>query len=412
MIRGEKIKYFREKNKLTQKELTSGICSVPYLSKVENNSIVPSREILILLCKRLNIEYDELLQSSSADGIKKMIFDWYEDIKARNRPASTEHYIAIEKKIKGISDIELLTMFHLAATRHFLLIRDFKQAEEQLAFAEKYMAYMPKEIEAYYFYFSGLNEYLKGRFQKALELYLKASEYVNEPEYHYQLALIYSRLGKITLSIFHSERAMEEFNKNILFFKVVDCYILLGINYNRINKHATALSYFKKALKGIESLPDIGHLKVHIYHNMGIVYHKQKKPWEAIDYFLKSLNVRKELQGGELTIYLLASNLFQLNEVEDATRWIEKGLVLLKGELNETYCLLKILQFQVQKRRNEEDYKIFLEETALPIFKQKDEFMYIRMCYEQLGDYYYRKKQYKRSSEYYCEANSVESSFI
>ncbi|MGG1572347.1 tetratricopeptide repeat protein [Fictibacillus sp. NRS-1165] len=412
MIRGEKIKYFREKNKLTQKELTSGICSVPYLSKVENNSIVPSREILILLCKRLNIEYDELLQSSSTDGIKKMIFDWYEDIKARNRPASYEHYIAIEKKIKGISDIELLTMFHLAATRHFLLIRDFKQAEEQLAFAEKYMAYMPKEIEAYYFYFSGLNEYLKGRFQKALELYLKASEYVNEPEYHYQLALIYSRLGKITLSIFHSERAMEEFNKNILFFKVVDCYILLGINYNRINEHATALSYFKKALKGIESLPDIGHLKVHIYHNMGIVYHKQKKPWEAIDYFLKSLNVRNELKGGELTIYLLASNLFQLNEVEDATRWIEKGLVLLKGELNETHCLLKILQFQVQKRRNEEDYKIFLEETALPIFKQKDEFMYIRMCYEQLGDYYYRKKQYKRSSEYYCEANSVESSFI
>ncbi|MCK6258664.1 tetratricopeptide repeat protein [Fictibacillus sp. KIGAM418] len=412
MIRGEKIKYFREKNKLTQKELTSGICSVPYLSKVENNSIVPSREILILLCKRLNIEYDELLQSSSSNGIKKMIFNWYEDIKARNRPASADHYATIEKKIKGITDIELLTMFHLAATRHFLLIREFNKAEEQLAFAEKYMTYMPKEIEGYYFYFSGLNEYLNGHFQKALELYLKASEYVNEPEYHYQLALIYSRLGKITLSIFHSERAMEEFNKNILFFKVVDCYILLGINYNRINEHATALSYFKKALKGIESLPDIGHLKIHIYHNIGIVYHKQKKPWEAIDYFLKSLNVRKDLQGGELTIYLLASNLFQLNEIEDATRWIEKGLVLLKGELNETYCLLKILQFQVQKRRNEEDYKIFLEETALPIFKQKDEFMYIRMCYEQLGDYYYRKKQYKRSSECYCEANSVESSFI
>jgi tetratricopeptide (TPR) repeat protein len=145
---------------------------------------------------------------------------------------------------------------------------------------------------------------------------------------------------------------------------------------------------------------------------MGIVYHKMKKPWEAIDYFLKSLNERDDLQGGELTIYLLANNLFQLNENEDAGRWITKGLELLKGELNETYCLLKILQFQVSKRRNDEDYKIFLEEIALPIFQKKDEFMYIRMCYEQLGDYYYRKKQYKRSSECYCSANQVESSFI
>ncbi|KSU83113.1 Tetratricopeptide repeat-containing protein [Fictibacillus enclensis] len=412
MIRGEKIKYFREKNKLTQKQLTSGICSVPYLSKVENNSIVPSKEILELLCKKLNIEYDELLQSSSTNEIKKLIYCWYDDIKARKRSATKDHYINIEKKMKGIKDIELLSMFHLCATRHFLLLREFDSAEEQLAHAEKYIEYTPKETAAYYYYFSGLYEYLKGHFQKALELYLKAKDYVSEPEYHYQLALIYSRLGKITLSIFHSERAMEEFHKNIQFKKVIDCYILLGIDYNRINEHSTAITYFEKALKGIESLPDIGHLRIHIYHNMGIVYHKMKKPWEAIEYFLKSLNARNDLQGGELTIYLLANNLFQLNETEDATRWITKGLELLKGELNETYCLLKILQFQVSKRRNDEDYKIFLEEIALPIFQKKDEFMYIRMCYEQLGDYYYRKKQYKRSSEYYCSANQVESSFI
>lgn len=412
MIRGEKIKYFREKNKLTQKELTSGICSVPYLSKVENNSIVPSREILSMLCKKLDIDYEELLQSSSTDGIKSLLYSWYEDIKTRNKSVSSEHYINLEKKIKGISDIEILAMYQLTAARHCLLMREFPKAEEHLAHAEKYIPYLPKEIEGYYFYFSGLNEYLNGRFQKALELYLKASDYVFEPEYHYQLALIYSRLGKITLSIFHSEKAMAEFNKNILFFKVVDCYILLGINYNRINEHASALSYFKRALKGIESLPDINHLKINIYHNMGFVYHKQKKPWEAIDYFIKSLNARKDLNGGELTVYLLANNLFQLQEIDDATRWVEKGLTLLKGSTNEIYCLLKILQFQILKKRNEEEYKTFLEEIALPTFKQKDDFVNIKMCFEQLGDFYYRKKQYKRSSEAYCEANKVESTYI
>jgi len=54
---GRKIKFYREKNGITQGKLAKGICSIPYLSKIENNKTIPSEEVLHLLCERLGISY-------------------------------------------------------------------------------------------------------------------------------------------------------------------------------------------------------------------------------------------------------------------------------------------------------------------------------------------------------------------
>ncbi|MCU4934950.1 helix-turn-helix domain-containing protein, partial [Bacillus cereus] len=52
---GKLLFYLRMKKNLTQQELSAGICSIPYLSKVENSKITPSNEILTFLLKRVNI---------------------------------------------------------------------------------------------------------------------------------------------------------------------------------------------------------------------------------------------------------------------------------------------------------------------------------------------------------------------
>jgi transcriptional regulator with XRE-family HTH domain len=61
---------------MTQDQLSKSICSVPYLSKLENNKINPSEDILYHLLKRLDIEID-MVQNE----YKELIYvleQWYE----------------------------------------------------------------------------------------------------------------------------------------------------------------------------------------------------------------------------------------------------------------------------------------------------------------------------------------------
>lgn len=57
---GKQVFYKRLQQKMTQEELCQGICSVSYLSKIENGKIEASEEILQLLCARLEIAVTDL----------------------------------------------------------------------------------------------------------------------------------------------------------------------------------------------------------------------------------------------------------------------------------------------------------------------------------------------------------------
>lgn len=52
---GSLIKYYRTKLGMTQNTLAMGICSIPHLSKIENNNKEANSETIRLLLERLNI---------------------------------------------------------------------------------------------------------------------------------------------------------------------------------------------------------------------------------------------------------------------------------------------------------------------------------------------------------------------
>ncbi|MEU2325269.1 helix-turn-helix domain-containing protein [Micrococcus luteus] len=47
---------------MTQENLANGICSISYLSKLENKQLDPSKEILALLLDKLDIEIKDFLE--------------------------------------------------------------------------------------------------------------------------------------------------------------------------------------------------------------------------------------------------------------------------------------------------------------------------------------------------------------
>ena len=54
---GALIKFYRTQRGMTQSELAKGICSVPHLSKIENNSKEANEETISLSTKRLQLAW-------------------------------------------------------------------------------------------------------------------------------------------------------------------------------------------------------------------------------------------------------------------------------------------------------------------------------------------------------------------
>jgi HTH-type transcriptional regulator, quorum sensing regulator NprR len=410
MIRGEKVKYYRETKKLTQRVLAEGICSISYLSKIENNSIIPTEETLKFLCEKLQIDVNELVESSSTERLEDSLSTWYEDIKFRDKLASSEHYQTLGNRLKGISDINLISQFNLMSARYFLLLGNFEEAKKLLDDVESHLRYLPDKIVCRFYYFTGLYEYLRGDLNVALAFFNKIDGKINEPEYSYQLGLIYTSLNKITMSIAHTEKALQEFNQNILFFKIIDCYILLGVNYNRIKEYELAESYYFKALKGLKSLNKVTHLKANIYHNLGCTYHSQKKSEEAIKFFFQALDESENYKGSHNTIYRLANELYIMKRIDECYLWIKKGLSLV-DEKSQTYYLLKILLYQVNGLEASEEYRTLVEDDAVTYFNQKNDVINLVNCYEILAQFYYRNKSYKKSSDYYLKCCELKNNY-
>jgi transcriptional regulator with XRE-family HTH domain len=57
---GALIKFYRTQRGITQAELSKGICSVPHLSKIENNSKEANEATISLILRRLNIDLEEM----------------------------------------------------------------------------------------------------------------------------------------------------------------------------------------------------------------------------------------------------------------------------------------------------------------------------------------------------------------
>nr|WP_326187694.1 helix-turn-helix transcriptional regulator [Exiguobacterium indicum] len=69
---GKKLKFFRQLNGLSQKELSAGICSQAEISKIENGKTMPTVELLQQLVTVLRVPISELLKSNSEHQLEQV----------------------------------------------------------------------------------------------------------------------------------------------------------------------------------------------------------------------------------------------------------------------------------------------------------------------------------------------------
>ena len=113
---------------MTQEELCQGICSVSYLSKIENGKIEASEEILQLLCARLEIAVTDLRDVE--EDVKGKLDEWLNALVHLDKQQVERIYEELQGEMKHVLDFEIINYYKLLYTRYLIMKRIFLHSKK------------------------------------------------------------------------------------------------------------------------------------------------------------------------------------------------------------------------------------------------------------------------------------------
>ncbi|MFU8692713.1 helix-turn-helix domain-containing protein (plasmid) [Rossellomorea sp. FS2] len=410
---GKLIYHNRVQLNMTQEELSRGICSISYLSKLENLKVESSNEeVLELLLERLNIDLSQL---SSGEETERDLITWYKSIQIRDMISAKKHY----SKLKSFFDSnvfmpELTYWFEIICLRYFALLNDHTEMETKLKKLSKLKKNFNIKQQIYLNYFTGIYYCKKKNFELGLQ-YLNQTEKqfkeenLRDQEIDFHLALTYSHLNKVPLAIYHTRIALEIFNEKSLFHRSIDCQMLIGINMGRVGKFEEAENQYLNIIGLANQLNDAEILGM-VYTNLGCLYQQSKLYSKSINSFLESLTYKKEhtINYGNSIYGLVESHLLN-NDIKQGLVWIEKGLKKISSCDITTKIKLTKLKMEI---KNQLDLATYLEDIAIPYFLETADYVNLCESYEQLADHFSQMFQYKKSSHFYCLSNTIRKTHL
>lgn len=407
---GDKIRYHRIQKGITQEQLADGIISKSYLSKIENNTAKPHRDVVNLLFKRLEIPSLEE-DTQRIKEINRKLDEWYEVVKSRDKDNAIKMEKSISDDISRIENTTVFIRFRLFSLRHHLLLYNFDESKKIIQEFKALEKHLPDQQKYYFYYFYGLYQYLHNNFSESLDYYSKAEKigyqlHIDEPELTYLISLVHTRLNHVTLAIHYANTVLDLSNQNMDYLRSIETQSILAINYMRIKEYDKAKHHLEKSLKITEKHND-PYLISNIYHNLGYLYSKVDQHDLAIDYYHKSLNLKKGCHERITnTIYYLAESYYAVKNIEDATRWIKKGLKITE-KYNIINNQIKLYLLQLEQNIDQEQSRKYIEETAIRYLQEKQNWKELSEAAEKLSNYYANQQSYKKAQDYCCLANDA-----
>lgn len=403
---------------MTQEKVCSGICSIPYLSKLENGKLEVKRDTLELLCERLSINMQELTNDDEQVWLNKLD-NLYYLIESRQIHGSIREKIneIKDKKPNFINNPRLYLTYQVVLFNYYLSIRDKNSCRElknKLEIYNQRHKHLDKKIEFRLLKSIGFYEYLLGSVSKSKKYYYQALHINDKASYKdatllYRLGLVHTQMMETSLSISFAERASHIFMQQMNIKSIIDCQLLIGINYNRSSNYEKAKTCFLQILQSTKfssskNDPILGK----IYHNLGYSYLLERDIEDAIKYLKLALKTKKTLQEQMSTMYLLAYTYKLIKNKRMLNALIKKGMEcekINKSFYYKFYLLNSIKGTELNYELNDTLIDKITKEIY-PYFLKHEPKVAIE-CLLLLAGFYEKKKQYKKASIYYKKAFSA-----
>ena len=419
MTMGKEIKFNRIKKRMTQEELASGIISVSYLSKIENNQLNPSEETLKLLLERLQIEKNAV----SYEEFKNSLEEFHSCLLTRNKEEAEKLYKRINQaKWIDRANHEDKILINLFSSSYFILKEDLKTAEKILKVVEKDKHSFSNVCRYYFSKYKADLHYLKREsveatmeYEKCIQLlpFISISE-EEKADCHYAMGLTYSWIRKNGLSIDHTKFALSYYQSSYNLKKCTDCQVLIGISNTRLSRYDQALNAHKIAWDLSETIK-YKEIQGTIEQNLGYLFSMKKDFSQAIDHFKLAVKYKEERneKGKISAVYSLMEAYYNNNHLEEAKVWLNKGWKSIQDEKEESHLYYLLFQvFRYLILGVEREFESLVKGKVLPYFENTNDLHNLSFFSFILANYFYSEKKYKYAADYYAKAYEYSNQLV
>ncbi|WP_175991433.1 helix-turn-helix transcriptional regulator [Bacillus sp. Marseille-Q1617] len=408
---GSKIRFHRQKRNLTQEELSKGIISVSYLSKLENNQVTPSDDIIGLLCERLGVSS---LQSDGQE-LNQLLEKWNHSLLWKNLQEAESYHEQIKTQLEDTDNLTPQLYYQILCIRFELIHSKLDQARNHIIHIHNHYRELSDTLRFYYHKYKGNYYYLLQQYEKArtelkeAETYYVLGSVVNEEEradLYYLFSLVLTRLNVYRLAIYYGEKSLSIFQGVYFQKRCAEVHLLLGICYRRIRYSEEALKHYEWA-NFISSSINYNSLSSMVEQNLGYLKSVMNKSEEAILHYSRSIELKESDMEGKLnSILALVKEYFKLNQFNQVRYWLPKGLELCSRDVfPDKYYQLSYYDYALNDFANGFEY--FMKEHTLPYFKENGELLLYAEYSKFLGQYYQGIRKYKNAAFHLKEANSI-----
>ncbi|MDX8361508.1 helix-turn-helix transcriptional regulator [Cytobacillus sp. IB215316] len=410
---GERIRQLRIHKRLTQKELVENICSITYLSRIENGDINPSSGFLEKVARRLGISEKDLLIDDLSEKGKKItdIFNLYKE----KQSLSEENLSFLSMNSKETYPTYILTKLFSILIRYYTSNGQLDKSKE---FYQLSTLNIPKIVDPiysedfqYYFVSCGIFFYSSQLYNEANTYFTQAEQIMTHEEnlenasLYYNISLVKQRvLEDKSICLYYSKKAHEILNNLDEHNLVTRVLITRGVQYHLIKDFSESLRTLNEANQYIDQNGD-KKLYGMIRYNLGRVYQGMKNYEEAIKNFNESIKINKNLDFEEENIYSLRS----LSEIYlEKKQWdiahslLEESLLIAEAkQLN--YMMLELKSIKARSsllRGDEYTYEKEMQKIIVAGIEQKQGPL-VKQLAKELAQHYYNVRSYKKSADYF-----------
>lgn len=411
---GYTIKFHRLKQERTQREVCEGIISESYLSKIENGFTVPSEEVVRLLFQRLGINTQTI---DDGEQIISISNSWFLSLFHRNLEEADTIYVNNIKEINVLSDSKWFNLIELHKLKYYLVKQDKTELDEQYTSLQELSKHFNDSEMYYWKKFSGYYSLERSSYNMALQYFQDAeglqsnAVYLQEEDKHdlyYLIALSGSYARKVYTTLFYVQKALDYYQRNYQLKNAAKCHILQGIIFTRIKEHEEALKSYRISREIGEKISDKDTLAISI-QNIGNLSTVLNKPEQAIKNYLESYHLQKNNDPHKRIIPILSliKEYLDKKDLPNARKWLETGQrVLNQQKINSEYSY-KLLIYEQLINGVDEDLEHLIVKEVIPYFKEKELYFQKYEILIMLADYYYDKRKYKLSADYYKQSINI-----
>ena len=410
---GHVIKLERIRRNMKQISLARGICTPSYLSKIENNSIVPSQEVVDLLLKRLELS---VIQNKNVDDesyLKKIREMYFNAIMNKDRELTAKQLKELNAERYLFVDSTNYYTYQLMVLRLTLIAQDIQNDTSELIMAlselsgnfnDYQMFLFHSNVGSYYSFMLDYNSTLQA-YEKAITYSKKINiEPWEEADFNYVLGHCYITQQRWVISIEYIQKALEFFKSGFYNTRAIECYLILALAQDASFQLDEAMENLLLAQKISTQLNLKDNFPL-IKQNIGTCASRKGLSQDAIHYFMESLEYRDENDEKLYPIYSLVKEYSKLKNSKEVIKWAEMGLSLIKESQNpalQTFAHHLNVYLTKESHQNQFEKSVL---DAYQFFKENKDFRHTQKYALLLGNYYFKNNKYKNAAKYFAISN-------